>query len=369
MLKKIEDIHELEVELVKLEGQNTSSKLNRQQINNLAHRNEEVMSEIKRMLHQSPPASDQPIASLQHHLQQRFEHLRSQVDNEYQFLKARFKQLEEKFRRGGDANNFNANINEIECLKTLIQSAKEKYEREKHFLFKEFANDSHLSNVFMQQRNELESCLVRYQADLQLLMRHLYSSLPSYSSLNTQRTNHDSSFLTEEEEAIKKISERITVLKARIDSKPAASKRLKQGIEGTSSDEMDNKELLHLNEQIRLLKSHMLAKGNELNKRKKNSNEAYLLNSTGSFNNTANAGPVYLPINHARPSTHFRETNFKAEPVQVRLNSESQNYFQHEAREQTQTRFYVVNKSGAKNLSCSPDRRYNRFFFNLSNLT
>ena len=358
MLKKIEDIHELEVELVKLEGQNTSSKLNRQQINNLAHRNEEVMSEIKRMLHQNPPSvsgGDQPTPSLQHHLQQRFEHLRSQVDNEYQFLKTRFKQLEEKFRRGGDAHNFNANINEIECLKNLIQSAKEKYEREKHFLFKEFANDPYLSNVFMQQRNELESCLARYQADLQLLMRHLYSSLPSYGSLNTQRTNHDSSFLTEEEEAIKKISERISVLKARIDSKPAATKRLKSGLDGTSSDEMDNKELLHLNEQIRLLKSHMLAKGNELNKRKKNSNEAYLLNSTGgSFNNTAHAGPVYLPINHARPSTHFRETNFKAEPVQVRLNSESQNYFQHEAREQ---KFYVVNKSGAKNLSCSPDRR------------
>lgn len=393
MLHKIEDIHELEVELVNIEGHNTSSKINRQQINNLAHRNEEVMNEIKKLLNENRSTNatkgpnchltatkiieeyskearmlDQEPGALQHNLQQRFEQIRTQIDNEYLFLKSRFKVIEEKMERG-ELQAFNMNINEIECLKTLIKSATEKYEREKHFLFKDFENDVYLSHLFAQQKNELEQCLLHNQNELQLLMRKLYSNLPGYAQKSAKKPEHETSFLTEEEEAIKKISQRIMTIKAKIDKRG--------NCESVSScDEADNKELMYLNEQIKTIKSRMLIKGVELNKRKKSSNEAFL-SSAHSFSHTSfengnsyqqQQGPVYLPVNHVRQrnvSPGYAERNFKAEPVQVCVDSHSgsTNYFEHKVqRELAQQHrekkaFFAVDTVGANNFSCSPDRR------------
>ena len=123
MLKKIEDIHELEVELVHIEGHNTSSKINRQQITSLAHRNEEVMAEIRRMLGEGgqrlPATAARLVAeysrearearearqphALQRHLQQRFHLLRGQIEQEHGFLAARVQVLRERLHRCGAA--------------------------------------------------------------------------------------------------------------------------------------------------------------------------------------------------------------------------------------------------------------------------
>ena len=60
MMQKIEDIHDLELELVKLEGSNSKTtgnnikidrnRSNSKEISHIAYRNEEVINEIRKIL-------------------------------------------------------------------------------------------------------------------------------------------------------------------------------------------------------------------------------------------------------------------------------------------------------------------------------
>lgn len=416
MLKKIEDIHELEVELVQIEGHNTSSKINRQQINNLAHRNEEVMNEIRRMLSESQtPARSrsncQATASriieeysreaqkalgsephaLQRHLEQRFDLLRAQIDQEYQFLAQRCQVLHDKFERSGGSSN----ANEVECLRTLVQSAKDKYERERNFLYKDFESDVYLSHHFARDKADLESQVARHQAKMAMQLKGLsavgQTGQPHSRSTSVQsKVTSEGCFLTEEEEAIRKISERIFQVKARLVDSAGQS----------SGDEADTKELAQLNEQIKAIKARMLAKGDQLHEAKQQRQRSHRdrpLNSTASSasppthanaNTNTNAGPVYLPVSHvttsrrANSSGHkkaFVEGSFKAEPVQVCVDSHSgsthfyhqtnvsskshshshaQSHAQSHSRDHNNRQaYFAVDKSQAKNISCSPDRK------------
>ncbi len=144
--------------------------------------------------------------------------------------------------------------------------------------------------------------------------------------------------------------------------------------DASSGDEADTRELAQLNEQIKHLKAQMLAKGNELSKRppksKSASNEAFINTTNTTTTTTTNispacTGPVYLPVHHLQrnrslsPATAqnlFVEGSFKAEPVQVCLSGES-NYFQHQTPHSSRN-YFAVDKANAKNLHCSPDRRY-----------
>ncbi len=226
MLQKIEDIHQLEVELVQIEGHNTSSKINRAQINSLAHRNEAVMAEIKRMLSdtKSPLTATKIIEdyskeaqrlqqhlsnsanSLQSCIQERFDHLRTQIDKEYSFLKNRFYSLDGKLRKEG----LSAHLAEAECLRSLIASAKEKFTNEIGFLCKDYEHDVYLVHHFGVQRMALEAAVTRHQSDLQMLTRDLYSA-ESWDI--SSRQSKEASFLNEEAEQIKKISQKIKQVK------------------------------------------------------------------------------------------------------------------------------------------------------------
>jgi len=223
MLQKIEDIHQLEVELVQIEGHNASSKINRAQINSLAHRNEAVMAEIKRMLSdtKSPLTATKIIEdyskeaqrlqqhlsnnpnSLQNNIEQRFDHLRTKIDKEYSFLKSRFYSLDAKLRQDG----LSAHVAEAECLRSLIASAKEKIANEISFLCKDYDHDVYLVHHFGVHRMALEAAVTRHQSDLEMLTRDLNIASGWDSTSSQQRK--EASFLNEEAEQIKKISQRI----------------------------------------------------------------------------------------------------------------------------------------------------------------
>ena len=171
----------------------------------------------------------------------------------------------------------------------------------------------------------------------------------------------DSSFLTEEEDAIKKISEKIKFIKAKISSKePKTSRRGKKSDGHSSSDDTDTKELQHLNEQIRQIKSKMILKGDQLNKMKKNSNDEFIQKSR----QKKCSGPIYLPINHI--SRRHSQNTYQIRPA----NFCSQSYDDDEQDGEvmrgdmrssiTSSKYYVVNKSGGENngFSASPERKY-----------
>ena len=315
MLKKIEDIHDLELELVKIEGCNSSSK-SHQQINNLASRNEEVMNEIRNMLKETtgnnepPPVTRVTVTKIlreytkstkiideKHsndstnseykqilipdqsdyykatnlNIHQRFQLLNENIEKEFGFLKSRIEQLEDKVKQGEKVSYY-----EVECVKSLTRGAREKYEMEKIFLFKEFSDEDGLKTRIL---SELDRVLGEKHSEMQTMIRRLYSILPS--NLQDSNTNlSESSFLTEEEDAIKKISEKIRLLKAKIDSKEKVKKKKKRANNrneqmSSSSEDTDAKELINLNDQIKVLKERMISKGDELNKRKINTNQAF----------------------------------------------------------------------------------------------
>jgi hypothetical protein len=368
MMQKIEDIHELEHELVKLEGNNASSSKssnnNRQGINNLAYCNEEVINEIRKLLkenghyiHQQERSShhknnnnnnnkkltvnkvledytkaaaevtakymiQDDLTAIKESIQQRFDFLKNQIEQEYSFLRNRLRQLDEKCLNHS-TNQIELN-NEMECIKNLMRTSKEKYEREKNFLFKDLNTNEFIDRHFQTQKNQLERVIVERQNEMQSLLRNFYSKLPYNTNNNnnavssttasvvftnnhnrselscnvTTATTNNSSFLTEEEEAIKKISEKIRYLKARIDSKKNRKKmstassssateyyedeeeedeeeemgqdedeEIEQELTNEYEDE-DETELYNLNEQIKILKTKMQMKGDEIGQHK-----------------------------------------------------------------------------------------------------
>ena len=288
--------------------------------------------------------------SVKEAFQQRIDFLKSQIEQEYSFLRNRLRQLDEKCY----ASYSVPLANEMECIKSLMKTSKEKYEREKNFLFKEIKSTSEfLNEYFHSQRMQLDRVLSERQTEMQSLMRNFYSKLP-YTTGHHEIVNEaatadetiattsivinkselsctNSSFLTEEEEQIKKISEKIRSLKAKIDSKKIrnANKRnattittvtettansssvaeyystdhYDQDLEGDDkvgdADEIENdeSEIIHLNEQIKILKSKMHLKANELHQNECG-NQLYL--------------PICQEINH----NSYMGT-YRIEPIEI----------------------------------------------------
>jgi hypothetical protein len=386
MLKKIEDIHNLELELVKIEGQNyqmqSSNNKNTKTILS-SQRNEEVMAEIRSMLREmvnseasmNPGAHNltvnkiyeeyskiigrdvnahQQITTETHHfnpshhsesrtnninnhsqmrrsadiienvensdIYERFNVYRSKIEQEFVYLVNHSKDLEANLN---NIDNLDRAIKEIDKFKNLIRLAENNFNKEKSYLFKQIDNFLSINNsnsnrvVINNTKANIEKILADKHIEFQTIINGLYSSLSQTSSrLNGGAKTSDSSFLTEEEEAIKKISERIKVLKARIDSKDRTSKPAKrlhakksqrrvnggscENVSQSSSDDTDNKELQHLNEHIKLLKSRMIAKGDQLNMMKKSSTDVF--QQTAATAHVSSHMPVYMPINFTRAS-------------------------------------------------------------------
>lgn len=389
MLQKIEDIHSLEQELVVIEGHNTNSKTTNN--HNSAHRNEEVMNEIRNMLKDmvsseqngltitkvyeeyqkttrklSSPVSNQQAKQIKRNETDTIQParrdflsvvdaFRKQIENEFNFYKNQAVQLEAKILNSNRSSNEPNYLNEINNFKSMIQSTQENFDKEKYFLFQDLNAQKNINpTIAASIQADIGKNLNEKYIEFHAIIKKLYALYPKKAT----GRGSDSSFLTEEEEAIKKISEKIKVLKAKISSKegmPKFSKKYKKNKKNpdspnTSSDEdTDTKELLHLNEQIRVLKSRMVMKGDQLSKMKKNSNEAFIQKNLNG--NPACSGPVYLPVNHLR--RNFNDNNgFKIEP----LNFDDENDENEE--ELNRQKYYLVNKSGSKDLSVSPERKY-----------
>ena len=494
MLKKIEDIHNLELELVKIEGHNhTQSHQNKANNNPLgtaksiklsSQRNEEVMAEIRSMLREmvnsessmnpgthnitvnkiyeeyskiinrgggaentsvafnsnellsatsSPMVTQKFIENVEaSDIFRRFNVYKNKIEQEFIYLVNHSKDLELNLN---NFDNLDRAIKEIDKYKNLIRLAENNFHKERSYLFKQIdnfliANNSNSNRVSVNNiKANIEKIITDKHIEFQTIINGLCSSL-SFSSSGRRNNssggeqaaqNSDSSFLTEEEEAIKKISERIKVLKARIDSKdrvPKVSKRFNgrknrgkltgscENVSDSSSDDTDNKELYHLNEQIRLLKSRMIAKGDQLNMLKKSSNEIFI-QQAASVTPAPCPGPVYLPVSFKKQcnNSEFISNNnenyrtYRVEPLELyddgghdenftnenntmrtphsanneQYTAESLN----ECNEYTKTsykdiknpmqatlattcsnKFFLVNKIGEDEVDCSPNRKY-----------
>ena len=111
----------------------------------------------------------------------------------------------------GHKQGVSVDASELECLQSLVQSAKEKYERERNSLYKDLEGDGHLGEHFARDKQGVEALLSRGQAHLERLVRELAAS---WTQRPLSREGQD--FLTEEEAAIRRISERIGQVKARM---------------------------------------------------------------------------------------------------------------------------------------------------------
>ena len=288
--------------------------------------------------------------SVKEAFQQLIDLLKSQIEQEYSFLRNRLRQLDEKCY----ASYSVPLTNEMECIKSLMKTSKEKYEREKNFLFKEIKSTSDFLNEhFHSQRMQLERVLSERQTEMQSLMRNFFSKLPyttghhdlahaaaaaatadetiattSIVINKSEMSCTNSSFLTEEEETIKKISEKIRSLKEKIDSKKRRKNANKpnattittvtettansssaaeyyttdhydQYLEGDEDEnEHDESELMHLNEQIKILKSKMQLKASELQQ-------------------SECGDQLYLPIRQEINHNNYMGT-YRIEPIEIR---------------------------------------------------
>lgn len=378
MLRKIEDIHSLEVELVKLEGQNQPPPGSYNAKKGLSsQRNEEVMAEIRNMLKEmvNSEASLNPIShanaanqiyeeyskiissnimsrdsahnqnnSTNHHISatstpgrrpndqlenlevsdifRRFDVYKNKIEREFIYLVNHSKELQASLN---NMDNIDKAMKEIEKFKNLIRLAENNFNQERAYLFAQIdnfllANNTNQNRVSVANlKSYIEKILADKHIEFQTIINTLYSGLSlnngrrSRSAVTADR-HSDSSFLTEEEEAIKKISERIKFIKAKIDNKSTrktSSARRRNGscdnlTDGSSEDDTDNKELHHLNEQIRILKSRMIAKGDQLNMMKKSSNDVFLQQVQQP---QPCPGPVYLPVTFKRNGPNYEYTH------------------------------------------------------------
>lgn len=344
MLQKIEDIHNLESELVKIEGHNTSSKQNSIQ------RNEEVMNEIRTMLKEmvntdtingassltvnkiyeeysktirritsSPTIHLKKIESdfiETGDIYRRFNQFRGQVEQDFCYLLNQAKDLENKLNT---IENIDQSANEIEKFKNSVRITEDNFEKGKFYLFRELDNQC-INNSNKLLINNLKSNIEKMLSDKHVELDSIINNFFSRLNNNSVR-NSDSSFLTEEEDAIMKICERIRMLKAKIDSK--SNKK--------DTEDADTKELMHLNDQIRILKSRMLAKGDQLNQMKKTASEAYQYQASA----VPCPGPVFLPLNHIKRINPFDNplNTYRIEPLELHadLNQPKKLYeFSHE---------------------------------------
>jgi hypothetical protein len=296
MLKKIEDIHNLELELVKIEGHNyhVSQQQQHQPTTTNAknilssQRNEEVMAEIRSMLREmvnseasmnpgahniavnkiyeeyakiinradthsglssdtatavthnpysssskepgthsssssnNPPQAVRRASDMAQNVEgsdihQRFSLYKSKIEQEFVYLVTHSRDLEANLN---NIDNLDRAIKEIDKFKNLIRLAEANFNKEKAYLFKQvdafLAVNSTSGNRAMiaHMKASVEKILADKHIEFQTITNGLYSSLSQTSSrLNGGGLKtSDSSFLTEEEEAIKKISERIKVI-------------------------------------------------------------------------------------------------------------------------------------------------------------
>jgi hypothetical protein len=334
---------------------------------------------------------------------------KSKIENEFSYLKGQAKTLEDRLKSSqSNVTSPTSFLKEIEQFRQVVQSTQATFDREKYFLFKDLNSQKHLNPIIVANiQNDLERNLNEKYLEFSNLIKKFYSSVPpatcSNSATCTTRVvttvnrsssfNHnrtvDSSFLTEEEEAIKKISEKIKFIKAKISSKaPKVSKRVKTAknshLNESSSDDTDTKELAHLNEQIRQIKSKMILKGDQLSKMKKNSNDEFIEKSR----QKTCTGPIYLPINHLSRRSKNGNTSgggeiFKIMPANFcsqsyndeeeeeedfQMEKSRNNFFRNGAATATTvsstnvaSKFYLVRKSGEENkkeFSVSPERKY-----------
>ncbi|CAF0855532.1 unnamed protein product [Brachionus calyciflorus] len=330
MLQKIEDIHKLESELIKLEGHNSFKTSSNQ-------RNEEVMSEIRTMLREMVENSGQnsslssnriyeeysrtmkqfantsPTLQLKKiesdfietgEIYRKYHQFRTQIEQDCCFLLNQAKDLEFRLKT---LQSVEQSMNEIEKFKNSVRIMEDNLEKGKFYLFRDLdcLNTTQSNRLLITNlKGRIEKLLLEKHTELETVIKGLITVI--------NKTNHDSSFLTEEEEAIRKISDRIKVLKAKIDAKdslPVFSKRYKKNrnYSDGSSDDTDTKELKHLNEQIKFLKGKMLAKGDQLNQMK--------MTSSDLFQNQTSSHTVFLPINHIRNSDNL--SSYRIEPLEL----------------------------------------------------
>ena len=110
---------------------------------------------------------------------------------------------------------------EADCLRSLIASAREKATNEMNFIGRDFmendVNGAYLSsNEFNREMLSVEGVVSRHHADLQVLTRELFGELLGHHESRERKKTEIAgssssvvSFLTEEEDQIKKISVRI----------------------------------------------------------------------------------------------------------------------------------------------------------------
>ncbi len=248
-----------------------------------------------------------------------------QLEKYSNYIKIQSLKLENYFAKTEDIEK---SMLELNNFKNFIDSIQTELQNEKSSLFEKL-NKLDLT-VSEELKNEINTNLSKKYNQFQQILNNLYNYLPIINSpcqknLIDLKKDSDSSFLTEEEEAIKIISERIKTLKQKISLKQGTSKSSKKSKNNnrnySSSEDTDTKELLHLNEQIKVLKSKMLAKGSQLNKVKLNSN-----NNTMEYNENFQksqpscSGPIYLPINHInrRNDSSNKNVSFEIEPLEIK---------------------------------------------------
>ena len=329
MLQKIEDIHKLESELVKIEGHNS-------QKNGSSQRNEEVMNEIRSMLKDMMENSGQhsvhsnnkiyeeysrtmqrltntsPTIQLKKiesdfietgEIYRKYNQFRNQIEQDCGFLFNKASDLEFRIK---SSQYVEKSMNEIEKFKNSVRIAQDNLEKGKFYLFRDLdcLNTTQSNRLLIANlKGMVEKLLYEKHIKLEEVVKNLYAFM---------NKNCDESFLTEEENTIKKISDRIHVLRAKIDAKdslPVFSKRYKHRNNSDGSEDTDTRELQYLNEQIKVLKTKMLAKGDQLNQIKATSSELFQNPSQSSCNT------VFLPINHIRNGEQL--STYRTEPLEL----------------------------------------------------
>lgn len=364
MLQKIDDIHNLETELIKLEDGNnsafkattttTTTTTNRPAAQTTttatsvgSNRNEEVMNEIRNVLKEmisseagsshgqasnlmnvnkiyeeysktvrrnvhSPSVvksrNDTNQAEIEY-IYKRFDTFQIQIEREFNSLLTQANMIEQNLSNFKTVVN---KLNEVEKFKHHVKAVMDNLEKEKFYLYKNFhgLNNQTSRMIINDLADNVEKVLYDRQAELDSIVNGLYSIVEK-DKVVLQR---ESSFLTDEEEAIKLISEKIHRLSDKIDSSDEADQHQREQIE-------------QLNEQIRLIKSKMIVKGNKL---------------------TPCSGPIYLPINHVKKSA-YRVESTESYKQTTQMDESFVCYETHATKRRD-------NRNRKK--SCSPEKKY-----------
>ena len=294
---------------------------------------------------------------------------KEQLEDQNNALKKKIESLEEKLKNL-ETSNINASVNEIVQLRNLIVRTQRHFEEDKIRLLKEFENERNLtannSMLIMKKfKDELELKINEKDNDMRKYLQKLQSMLPlSQVQKKIYVTNDhriqqpcvrestvESSFVTEEEEAIARISEKMHMLKSKIDSRDNSQAHSKNRNDNSEDfDDVDTKELIQLNEQIRQLKSHVIKKNNV----KKSSEYPQSI---------MKHDKVYLPIQHmirqysSEDNLHLVENDHHLVKNAVFLNRNPQ--FKVNNSDCSENENSDKNGDNSyQDMSCSPERRY-----------